>query len=74
MAASDRAWTIVRPGRLTDDTGTGCVLITTEPHRGEVPREDVAAVLAAILQEPASVGRTLYVNGGEDPVDEALAR
>ena len=37
----------MRPGRLTDDPGTGRVRIQTEPFRGEVPRDDVAAVLAA---------------------------
>jgi nucleoside-diphosphate-sugar epimerase len=73
VAASDRAWTIVRPGRLTDDPGTGRVLVTTEPHRAEVPREDVAAVLAAIVHDEGTAGLTLYVNGGDDPVDEALA-
>ncbi|MBN1529297.1 MAG: NAD(P)H-binding protein [Thermoleophilaceae bacterium] len=74
VAASDRAWTIVRPGRLTSDAGVGRVLVTVEPHRGQVSREDVAAVLAALLARPESAGRTLYVNGGDDPVAAALDR
>jgi nucleoside-diphosphate-sugar epimerase len=74
VAASDRAWTIVRPGRLTDEPGTGRALVTVEPNRGYVPREDVAAVLAALLARPESAGKTLYVNGGEDPVEAALDR
>src|SRR5215210_6999566 len=37
VAASDRAWTIVRPGRLTDDPGTGRVRLTLEPQRADVP-------------------------------------
>jgi uncharacterized protein YbjT (DUF2867 family) len=73
VAASDRAWTIVRPGRLTDEPGNGRVQVQTEPLRGEVPRDDVAAVLAAVLAEPRAAGATLYVNGGEDPVEQALA-
>jgi nucleoside-diphosphate-sugar epimerase len=72
VAASDREWTIVRPGRLTDAPGTGRVRIQTGAFRGEVPRDDVAAVLAAVLAEPRSAGATLYVNGGDDPVDAAL--
>lgn len=72
LANSDRAWTIVRPGRLTDAPGTGRVRVQAEPFRGEVPREDVAALLAAVLAEPRTAGATLYVNGGDDPVDEAL--
>jgi uncharacterized protein YbjT (DUF2867 family) len=74
VAASDRAWTIVRPGRLTDEPGTGRVRVQAEAFRGEVPRDDVAAVLAAVLAEPRAAGATLYVNGGEDPIDQALAR
>jgi uncharacterized protein YbjT (DUF2867 family) len=71
---SDRAWTIVRPGRLLDDPGTGRVRIAVEPLRGSVPRDDVAAVLYGVLHEPRSVRRTLYVTGGDDPVEAALAR
>ncbi|MCW2997730.1 MAG: hypothetical protein JWN65_1279 [Solirubrobacterales bacterium] len=73
LQESALAWTIVRPGRLTDDPGTGRVRIDTEPHRGEVPRDDVAAVLGAVLHADEAVGRTLYVNAGDTPVDEALA-
>lgn len=72
VAASDRAWTIVRPGRLTDDAGTGRVRIQTDAFRGEVTRDDVAAVLAAVLAEPRSAGTILYVNGGDDPIEQAL--
>jgi uncharacterized protein YbjT (DUF2867 family) len=74
VQASDRAWTIVRPGRLTDDPGTGRVRIDTDPFRGDVAREDVAEVLAAVLRDPRAHHRILYVNGGEDPVEQALGR
>jgi nucleoside-diphosphate-sugar epimerase len=74
VKASDRAWTVVRPGRLTNDAGTGRVRIDIEPFRGEVTRDDVAAVIAAVLQdEPGTSGTVLYVNGGEQPIAEALA-
>ncbi len=46
--------------------------VQTDPFRGEVPRDDVAAVLDAVLQDPRASGHVLYVNGGEDPVAEAL--
>lgn len=72
VQASDRAWTIVRPGGLTDDEGTGRVRIDTEPFRGQIPRDDVAAVLDALLRERLAIGRILYVNGGNDPIDQAL--
>jgi nucleoside-diphosphate-sugar epimerase len=73
VAASDRDWTIVRPGGLTDDPGTGRVRIDTDPFRGRVTRDDVAAVLGALLTREDAAGRILYVNGGDDPVDAALA-
>jgi len=72
VAASDRDWTIVRPGSLTDDPGSGRVTLSADPVRDRVARDDVAAVLAAVLAEPRSAGRTFYVIAGDDPVDEAL--
>jgi uncharacterized protein YbjT (DUF2867 family) len=73
VMASDRDWTIVRPGGLTDDPGTGRVRVDTDPFRGQVPRDDVAGLLAAVINSDAAAGRVLYVNGGEDPIDQALA-
>ena len=73
VMASDRDWTVVRPGMLTDDPSTGHALVQTDPIRESVARDDVAAVLAAVLHEPASTRQILYVNAGEDPVEQALA-
>jgi len=71
--ASDRAWTVIRPGGLTDDPGAGTVRIATEPFRNQVRRDDVAGVLAAVLAEPATAGLVLYVGSGDDPIEAALA-
>jgi uncharacterized protein YbjT (DUF2867 family) len=73
LAASDLEWTIVRPGRLTDEPGTGRVAIGTGLERGSVTRDDVAAVLAACLDEPRTVGATFELMQGETPIAEALA-
>jgi uncharacterized protein YbjT (DUF2867 family) len=73
VQASDRAWTVVRPGPLTDDPATGRVRLGTEPFREAVRREDVAEVLAAVLAEPRSAGLVLYLAEGDVPVGEALA-
>jgi nucleoside-diphosphate-sugar epimerase len=72
VQASDRDWTIVRPGRLTDDPGTAGVRIESTPFRGRIPRDDVAAVLAELLQAPRASRRVLYVNGGDKPIAQAL--
>jgi len=73
LADSGLDFTIVRPGMLTDDEPTGCVSIAESVERGEVPRADVAAVLAATLHTDASVGKTFELVSGETPIDEALA-
>jgi len=73
VVQSDRDWTVVRPGILTDDPATGGVRIQSEPIRAKVTRQDVAAVLAAVLHEPRSARLTIYVVGGDDPIEEALA-
>ena len=72
LMESDSDWTVVRPGMLTDDPGTGRVRVQEEPIRAEVTRDDVAAVLAAVVDESRAVGRVLYVVGGDDPIQDAL--
>ncbi|WP_067503993.1 SDR family oxidoreductase [Actinoplanes sp. TFC3] len=66
-------YTIVRPGSLTDDPGTGLVIASTRlGNRGPIPRDDVAAVLAATLTTPATIGVTFEVFAGDTPVEQAL--
>lgn len=66
-------WTILRPGRLTDDPATGLVTLSARTGRAEVTRADVASVLAALLDEPRTAGLTLELIGGHTPVPEAVA-
>ncbi len=74
VAATGLDHTIVRPGALTDDPGTGRVRVTTElGGRGPVPRDDVAAVLAAVLADPGTIGLTFELFGGDTAIDAALA-
>jgi uncharacterized protein YbjT (DUF2867 family) len=74
LRASDLDWTVVRPGSLTDDPGTGRVRVTPElGGRGPVPRDDVAAVLAAYLTTPVTIGATFELFAGDTPIEEALA-
>ncbi|MCW3040504.1 MAG: oxidoreductase ylbE [Solirubrobacterales bacterium] len=72
LMRSALAWTVLRPGRLTDEPATGRVRLDVEPHRGEVTREDVAGVLDLVLHGQRAVGRVLYVNGGEQDPEAAL--
>jgi uncharacterized protein YbjT (DUF2867 family) len=64
--------TIVRPGHLTNDPGTGLVTIATHTGPGDIPREDVAAVLLAVLDTPGTAGQTFEVISGETPINEAV--
>jgi len=72
VRASSRDWTIVRPGPLTDDPGSGTVRIDLEPFRGQIAREDVAALLDRLLTDRLAAGRTLYVSAGQVPIEQAL--
>ncbi|GES32892.1 NAD(P)H-binding protein [Streptomyces angustmyceticus] len=65
-------WTILRPGRLTDDPGTGRVTLADATGRSAVSRDDVAATLLALLDEPGTIGRTLELIGGDVPVVDAV--
>ncbi|MFG2097676.1 SDR family oxidoreductase [Streptomyces sp. NPDC048612] len=65
-------WTILRPGRLTNDPGTDLVTLADATGRSDVTRDDVAAVLVELLDEPGTIGRTLELIGGDVPVREAV--
>jgi uncharacterized protein YbjT (DUF2867 family) len=65
-------YTIVRPGGLTDDAGTGMVRVGSDLGGGEIPREDVAAVLLAVLETPSSIGKTFELVSGDTPIEEAI--
>ncbi|MCW2796188.1 SDR family oxidoreductase [Nocardioides sp.] len=69
---SGLAWTIIRPGRLTDDPATGLVSLGPDVARGDVTRADVAAVVAAVLDHDGAIGRQWNLVNGDLPVHEAL--
>jgi uncharacterized protein YbjT (DUF2867 family) len=80
-AAADRAvlakpalhTTIVRPGHLTDDPGTGRVRVAASTGSGSIPRADVAAVLVALLDTPATSGATFELISGDTTIAEAAS-
>ncbi len=73
VRASGLDATVVRPGGLTNDPGTGRVRLAASVLRGQVSRDDVAAVLVAVLDSPNTIGRTVDLIGGDTPVAEAVA-
>ena len=72
LRASGLDWTIIRPGLLTDGPPTGLVALGPDVERGEVPRADVAAVLAAVIDTGAGIGAQWNLVSGETPIDEAV--
>jgi uncharacterized protein YbjT (DUF2867 family) len=74
LESSGLDFTIVRPGALTDDPGTAKVTAGATLPRAEIPRDDVAAVLVACLDEPQTVGKTFVVVTGDTPIPAALAQ
>ena len=66
-------YTIIRPGRLTNDPGVGRVHLGAQLPRTEIPRADVAAVVAQVLEIPATVGCLFDLTAGEQEIAEAVA-
>lgn len=67
-------WTIVRPGALTDEAGTGRVAAGKVHITRSVAREDVAAVLAACVEDEGTAGCVFDVVGGDEAVADAVKR
>ncbi len=73
LMARDLDWVVLRPGRLTDDPGTGLVRLAPGLEPGSVPRADVAAVLAELLGQPTVTRTRVDLVAGPDPVSSAVA-
>jgi uncharacterized protein YbjT (DUF2867 family) len=73
LRSRDLDWTILRPGHLTDDPPAGRVRLAAPPvPAGAISRADVAAVIAALLDQPGTRHQTLELVGGDTPVIEAV--
>lgn len=64
---------IVRPGRLTDDAPNKTVDLASKVERGEIPRADVAAVLAELIEVGDGVDTTVELVAGTLPIRNAVA-
>ena len=73
LQRSGLAFTIVRPGRLTDDPGSGRIRAGHDIGRGAISRDDVAATLAAVLAAPNTIGVAFDVLEGDVPIADAVA-
>ena len=73
LRASQLNWTILRPGWLTDYPGTGRVLIDRDVPEGDIPRADVAAVIAAVLEDDGTMRQQWELIHGGLTIVEAIA-
>jgi uncharacterized protein YbjT (DUF2867 family) len=72
LRAADLDWTILGPGTLTLDPATGLITVGPDAAGGQVSREDVAQVIAAVLANDGTIGRTIEFNNGDTPIADAL--
>ncbi|MCR2817286.1 NAD(P)H-binding protein [Microbacterium sp. zg.Y1090] len=72
VSVSELDWLILRPSMLVDDPGTGTVALGPAQPHDEIPREDVAATLAALLHEPRIARQILELNQGATPIAQAV--
>lgn len=72
LVASTLAWTIVRPSGLLDEPGVGTVDVGKVKEFRSIAREDVAAVVAQVLNTPGTTGLAFDVVGGEIAIAQAV--
>lgn len=72
LKGSDLDYTIIHPGLLTNDEGTGQVNLASKVERDEVPRKDIASVILESLENDATIGKEFQVVSGTKSIKEAV--
>jgi len=72
VARNTFRWTILRPGGLKDEPGTGTASIGRTHITNTISRDDVAQTLALLVDRPDAAGLALDLVGGDTPIKEAL--
>lgn len=72
LMQSGLTYTIIRPGGLTNEPGTGLVKAAENLERGLIPREDVAKTIAASLSEKHTFHKSFDLVSGETPIADAI--
>lgn len=65
-------WTIVHPGILTDGEGTGKIKVGMGQDINEVPRQDVAEAVLAVLENDSTIHKEFEVLSGDETVRKAI--
>jgi len=69
---SGLAWTILRPGALSDGPGTGCITIGEKVQPYSIPRVDVAQTVASCISRPKTAGHQWEIVTGPEPIGTIL--
>lgn len=72
LRGTDLDWTLLGPSTLTQVVASGRIDVGADLPPGEVSRENVARVIAAVLAKPATIGKFIEFNDGHTPIDEAV--
>ncbi|KHE72957.1 SDR family oxidoreductase [Halobacillus sp. BBL2006] len=72
LRGTDLDYTIIHPGRLNNEDGTGEVEASSKVERGEIPREDVARVILNTLENEATIGKEFQVVSGSTSIEDAI--
>lgn len=69
---SGLTYTIIRPGGLLNEEGTGKVSAAENLERGSIPREDVARTIVASLTEASTFNKGFDLISGSTGIEEAV--
>jgi uncharacterized protein YbjT (DUF2867 family) len=73
LKASGLEYTIVRPGALTDEKGTGKIhLMKKLENHGSITRADVAKTLIEVLEDNAMQNQVFEILAGQTPIEKAI--
>lgn len=72
LAQSELTYTIIRPGGLLSELGTGKITAATDIRNGKIPREDVARTIIHSLTEENTYYQSFDLISGEVPIEKAL--
>ena len=72
LEQSGLLYTIIRPGGLLNEPGTGKVTVAENLSRASISREDVANTILVSLNEERTINRSFDLVSGETSIREAL--
>jgi uncharacterized protein YbjT (DUF2867 family) len=73
LRTSPLKWTIVAPGALSSEPASGNIDVGDGATSENVSRDNVARVLAAVIDSDKTIGHTIEFMDGSTPIGDAIA-